>query len=185
MQIGVLKRLFAFTALIVVLAACAGGSPIQQYEGTSAYTQTSLWIDSNRHLTTNYSAGYLVPINTRVEILDSNRNAIVIRVPDLDRNVRIENAANHTGEDIAGIYDRYFGNSRVDLSRFDSNTRNAIEGGRVEEGMSRDAVLLARGYPPSHQTPSLDQNVWTYWRNRFVRQTVTFSGDRATELVGF
>lgn len=185
MQTGTLKRLSAFMALIVVLAACAGAGPLQEHRGSMVYTQTSLWIDNNRHMTTNYSSGYLIPINSRVEIQESNRGAIVIHVPDLDRRVRIENAANHTGEDIVGIYERYFGNRPVDLSRFDSNTRNAIEGGRVEEGMTRDAVLLARGYPPSHQTPSLDQNVWTYWRNRFARQTVTFSGDRVSELAGF
>lgn len=186
MQLGVLKRLFAFSALVVVLAACAGGgSPVQQYEGNTVYTQTNLWIDGNRHLTTNYSTGYLVPVNSQVEIVDTNRRDIVIRVPDLDRNVRIENATNHTLEDVEGIYNRYFGDNPVDLNRFDSATRDAIKGGRVEEGMSRDAVLLARGYPPAHQTPTTDQDVWTYWRNRFARQVVTFSGDRVSELEGF
>ncbi|MDQ2069227.1 hypothetical protein [Natronospira bacteriovora] len=185
MRFGSFKPLFALTALVLLLSACAGGSPIQHHEGKTVYTQITIWADGNQHLATNYRVGYQIPVNTRVEILDSNRDAIVINVPDINRNVRIVNVPGYTNLDIEGIYDRYFSDSRVNLNRFDAATREAIEKGEPKEGMSRDAVVMARGYPPAHQTPSLDQNTWTYWRNRFARQVVTFSGDSVSELEGF
>jgi hypothetical protein len=38
-----------------------------------------------------------------------------------------------------------------------------IKNGTIEKGMSRPAVLMAYGYPPSHETPSLKDDKWTYW----------------------
>jgi hypothetical protein len=40
--------------------------------------------------------------------------------------------------------------------------------------MTKEQVLMARGYPPAHETPSLDLDTWKYWSSRFVTQTIAF-----------
>lgn len=179
----------AFTRMAVLvlalfgLAACSGPSPIQDVEGNQVYTQLSMWADGDKHLTTNYSVGIHVPVNTQVNIVDTSAEEIVIEIPDLDnRTVTIINAAQHTQEDIQGIYNRYFGDQPVSLNRFDSSTREAIRAGEMREGMSKEAVLLARGYPPAHRTASTEQDEWMYWRNRFNRVAVRFENDRVNEI---
>lgn len=181
MRKGIL--LSSLLSAAVLLGACGGGpSPIAEHEGSTVYTQVSMWAENDQHLTTNYSAGYHIPPNTQVEIRNSNREAIVMHIPELDRTVRIVNAAQHTEMDIAGIYDRYFGDSPVDLGRFDEQTRDYIKRGEVKEGMSKEAVLLARGYPPTHRTPSTDVNSWTYWHNRFGRNIVHFEDGEVARI---
>ena len=39
-----------------------------------------------------------------------------------------------------------------------------------------NVVILAIGYPPEHQTPSLDADQWSYWRNSHSRFQVYFVG---------
>jgi len=179
------RSLLAGAFALAFLAGCGGPSPIEHFEGNRAFTQINLWVDGNRSLATNYRVETRVPINTEVEIRDTSSEVIVFYVPELDREIHLENIPGYTELDISELYDRYFGDSPVDLSEFDSETRDAIESGRIEIGMSRDAVLLARGYPPAHRTPSLDENRWTYWRNRFARQAVHFSGGEVSDLEGF
>jgi len=46
----------------------------------------------------------------------------------------------------------------------------AIKTGSLCVGMSKAAVVVAYGYPPEHVTPSLDNDVWTYWMDRFRKK---------------
>jgi hypothetical protein len=45
--------------------------------------------------------------------------------------------------------------------------------------MSKDAVVMAYGYPPDHKTPSLKTDLWTYWENRLISITVQFADGKA------
>ena len=53
--------------------------------------------------------------------------------------------------------------------------RKAIKTGTLIEGRSKRAVLIGRGYAPSHATPSLDLDRWFFWDNRFVKHAVRFA----------
>lgn len=55
--------------------------------------------------------------------------------------------------------------------------QEGVQQGKVTNGMSKDAVKIAWGYPAKHRTPSLDGNIWTYWKDRFRVITVTFDAD--------
>ena len=41
--------------------------------------------------------------------------------------------------------------------------------------MTREQVVMARGFPPGHKTPSLDADIWTYWTSRHGSQTIVFT----------
>jgi hypothetical protein len=52
--------------------------------------------------------------------------------------------------------------------------RKAIESAKVTNGMTRDQVLIAVGYPVSSENPNLDVPVWRYWLWSFSPFTVYF-----------
>jgi len=48
--------------------------------------------------------------------------------------------------------------------------------------MSKEAVILAIGYPPEHVTPTLESNTWKYWRTRFATQLVSFVDGKVVDI---
>ena len=57
----------------------------------------------------------------------------------------------------------------------------SIRSGQPLRGMTKEQVLMARGYPPGHETPSLDGDRWTYWSSRLVKHTLVFTDGRLSE----
>jgi hypothetical protein len=51
---------------------------------------------------------------------------------------------------------------------------DAIKHGVVVKGMSKKAVLVSYGLPPEHRTPSLESNIWFYWKNIFRSKAIHF-----------
>ena len=88
--------------------------------------------------------------------------------------VLIENVAKHTGESMEQAFDKLLSPTPIDLSQFTADEREAIALGQVRKGMSRDAVLVAMGYPPVTGTPTLDSHTWKYWRNRWATFLIVF-----------
>lgn len=177
-----ITRVIGLLALSLGIVAC-GSSPIKDKHGNSVYTQVGMWVDGNKHLTTNYSVGWFIPANTKVRITDSNAERIAVQVPSENKSFYVVNVPKYTQENIAGIYDHYFDASRVDMGQFSSKVQTAIRSGEVINGMSREAVLAARGYPPAHETSSLNNDNWTYWTNRFNRIRVEFDGGKVSDVV--
>ena len=74
---------------------------------------------------------------------------------------------------------------RRKIERYPEKVRTAIFNGKVIEGMTREQVIIAVGYPPTHQTRTLDANVWNHWFNRFSRFEVHWSEQgTVTKVVG-
>lgn len=184
-------RMALAAALAGLLAACAGnggaggsggGAAIEGVAGKTVYTQRNLWVISGEHETTNYRRGEMIPVNSKVRIDGTGRRTIQATVLESGRSITVINVAKYTKKDIRGIYDRYFAVSPVDMSRFGADERRAIKAGRVERGMSKDAVLIARGYPPAHETPSTEQDEWRYWKGSYNTVLVRFDNDRVSSI---
>lgn len=175
-----MRNIAVILSAVFMLAAC-GSSPIKDREGQQRYTQHNLWAEGGQHLTTNYGVGVLLPVGSQVVITDTSSDEIRIQTED-GETVTIANVEGYSGQDISGIYDRYFAAQQPDLSRFSSAERAAIRSGEVRKGMSKAAVLVARGYPPAHKTPSTEANRWRFWVNRFRTQVVVFEGGRVSGI---
>jgi len=179
-----LYRAIAACCAALVLAGCTsmgGPSPIADKEGQSVYTQRNLWFHEGEHITTNYQAGTKLDVNSRVTITGSSGETIQIETAD-GTQYTIVNVADYTKKDIAGIYDRYFAKSKVDLDRFSAKERRAIDNGRINKGVSKEALLIARGYPPAHETPSTDSDSWRYWKKRHDTMIVEFENGRVAQI---
>jgi hypothetical protein len=61
--------------------------------------------------------------------------------------------------------------------------RSAIEAFKVANGMTREQVLIAVGYPMSSENPSLDAKEWKYWLSSFAPFNVYFGNDNLVTRV--
>ncbi len=63
----------------------------------------------------------------------------------------------------------------VSLKGFSAIDLKGIKKGKAYKGMTKKGVMTALGYPAAHETPSLEDNQWKYWRNRFRTFAVEFN----------
>lgn len=180
------------SALIALLATmflvgCGGATltPKQQSlvdNKTELYTQTSMWIEKNRVYGTNFAKGLHIPVNSKVKITSMTAKVIIFEY--LGTEVRYEVYTKHTKIDAGQTLDRLFGVKKVNLSKFSKSTQTNILAGKVVKGMSKEAVLIARGYPPMHATFSLEGDLWKYWYHRFKTSSITFKNNKVVRLQG-
>jgi hypothetical protein len=65
---------------------------------------------------------------------------------------------------------------------FSKMEREQIKLGQLKKGMSRDAALMAYGYPPTHKNPDVNANTWELWVNRWNRLIVTFKDNKISNI---
>ncbi|MDF1615323.1 hypothetical protein [Desulfurivibrio dismutans] len=149
------------------------------------YTQVGMWADQGvRVMATNYKRGTFIPVNTEVRINRVTRRAIEFTVPSLnDQRIQLVNVPNHTQVNYQELQDRTFSRQPVDLARFNPDMLDYIQRGDVEPGMTREEVIATRGYPPGHETPSLDMDQWRYWEHRFGTKMVRFEDGKVAEII--
>ncbi|CAG7856750.1 hypothetical protein MCAMS1_01360 [biofilm metagenome] len=181
-----LIRLFVFVAVLLIaetsFALNTATLPLDIKPGGFYYTQVTMQYEKGRHLTTNYRRGTLIPVNTQVRLEEITDDDIMMQIlPDLTK-LRVENVEKHTGDTTARAFAKLFNKNRIDLSRFSKLEQEGIQAGRVVNGMSKQAVITAIGYPPITQTPTLQGNRWTYWSSRFNRFVVEFLNDRVARI---
>ncbi|HED40265.1 MAG TPA: hypothetical protein ENJ13_07510 [Chromatiales bacterium] len=178
------RRYQIIRSLIAVVALSWSATAIADSDDTVYYAQHSFYVYKNKHVTTNYHTGILVPINSPVKIDDMGRKKIKIELPSLgDIKVTVVNAKKHTQKNMQEIKERMFGPNKVDISKSSKKVQEAIMNGQVIVGMTKAETILAYGYPPTHVTPTTDLNQWTYWVNRWNRIVVNFEDDKIKEII--
>ncbi len=127
----------------------------------------------------NYIGEYpnhaFIPVNTPVVITKVKKNGIYMTSAVDGTQITFEfnkkNMAGLSSEEYVGYITAPRKTSLKSLSPID---QKGIKDGKAYVGMSKKAVRMALGYPALHRTPSLKENLWTYWKNRFVTGTVEF-----------
>lgn len=186
-----LRSLFlslALMAFTMVLAGCASAPPefaSDISEEDTYHTQVGMWADEGVEIiATNYQRGTFIPVNSKARIEEISGDTISFRVPELgDQTFQLVNVPKYTQADMRELFDRTFARETVDLDEFSEEEVDNIREGQLEPGMSKDAVVLARGYPPAHETPDLDVDRWRYWVNRFATNVVVFSDGEVEEII--
>lgn len=154
---------------------------IKPTPGNDYFMRSTLHYERGKSLATNYARGTLLPINTEVELISIRGDNIRLRRKDTDEVVTIVNVPKYTlgsSEELAGLV---LADRMTPLEQIPEKFSRAIKGGILRLGMTKELALMARGYPPAHETPSTDGDIWKYWSSRFVVQTVVFEGDRLIE----
>lgn len=69
-----------------------------------------------------------------------------------------------------------------EIQGLNDKDKEGIKTGKVMEGMTKEGVKTALGYPAKHKTPSEEENVWTYWKDRWRTLTVNFEDGKVKTI---
>jgi len=145
-------------------------------------------IHTQEHRNEEYRASYanwtnpgknhvIVPVNTPVKIGNFRRGFALI-TQDSRKTILFE----YDESRMRMNEDQYIGlitsSEPVKIADLSEVDRKGIKDGKVYEGMTKDGVRIALGYPAAHQTPSLNENTWVYWTNRFKSFKIEFDENR-------
>jgi len=177
------RRYQIIHTLIAIIALSWSAGVLADSDDATYFAQHSFYLYKNKHVTTNYHTGILVPINSPIKITDMGRKKIKIELPALGGlKATIINAKKHSQKNMQEIKERMFGTDKVDISKASKSVQEAIENGQVVEGMTKEETLLAYGYPPAHVTPTTEVNQWTYWVNKWNRIILSFKDNKIKEI---
>ncbi len=180
-----------FVAIMCVSLIRCAGAPQEMAEltnGKQFFIQTNIWYESPEKIySTNYHVGGIIPLGTKVNIVRLESDTI--RFQPLDSGVvfTMIHVPKYSNISFRELFDRQFSekNPLAEDGRFyqfSNKEQINIKNAKIVPGMCREAVLMAYGYPPTHATPTLSTRTWTYWKNRFRRQHVTFDGDKVINI---
>jgi hypothetical protein len=142
---------------------------------------------------------FILPVNTAIRIgefkgiektIKGSRGFLIIvmdeNIPDSRREVFFEfNSANMGGIDSSEYIELISSSSQTSLGHLSQLDRKGISEGKVYEGMTKEGVRIALGYPARHRTPSLEIDTWIYWRNRFRTLAVEFGQNGKVSLIRY
>jgi hypothetical protein len=167
--------------LALLALACAGSGTPHAFDALvgspGVVTLVNLHPDEGRArlFAVNYQQDGLIPLCSPVVLLERDDEKLVFDVTATGRRYEYyfhKAAAEPFPDHLA----RHFGTSCPDARETLTGTDlEGVERGVALVGMSKEAVVLAIGYPPRHVTPSLDADRWVYWTNRFNRIAISFS----------
>jgi hypothetical protein len=139
-------------------------------------------------LSVNHHRGFILPLGTRVKI-DSISGRAILFSDEQGAQYRLILARKYTdpGFTIEELFRQYFTENNPmgkngAFSKLNDMEKGNVKSGKIGMGMSKDAVLMAYGYPPSHVTPSTDGDVWKYWDHKFRANLVFFRNNRVSEI---
>lgn len=172
------------TSLILLISHLSTAADIQPAyvevkQGKEYYTRYNFMYEKGRHVTTNYWRGELVPINTKVTLVSIGSKKMVL---DIDgQEVAIVNVKKHSKKDMGEIASKLLSPKQIPISKVSSDFRDDLESGVLRIGMTKEEVLMTRGYPPAHKTPSTKSTRWTYWSSKFIQRTLVFKDGKLVE----
>lgn len=150
------------------------------------YTAVNIWqYKPMRIYSTNYHTGSIIRVGSKCRVTSVNKKGIDFTTAD-GKEYRILYVPRHSTISVQEMFGRYFSkkNEMGPGGKFESFTpkeRDAVRGAVVHPGMRKEAVLMAYGYPPSHRTPSLDENTWVYFKGLYVPYTLRFENGLTVE----
>lgn len=181
-----MRNFFSLLSLILLAAISACSHEPDPRIDSIYYTKYTLSHEKGHYLSTNYHKGVLLPVNSKVMIKKINKEVIQTEIIASGESLTIINgrkqSRKYTKERTGDIFAKTFSKTPVDLSRFTDFEKRNIAAGKVEKGMSKEAVIVAYGYPPKVETPSLDSNEWLYWISKFDRLRITFENNKVSSI---
>lgn len=143
----------------------------------SGYTCCNFHYDGEWISDANWSSLPMIPAGASIRVLGYGRYRVKA---DIDGH-RVELGLDYGRQQSLEAWARKLvvqDDPRARIARLPTPIRNAVRAGKVAIGMSQDEVILSLGYPPAHQTPSLDSAQWKYWHTSFGSYLVVWDGAR-------
>ena len=160
-----MKKIFVFLFCFGILGCATksyiteGGNKVNPVGG-AYYTKVNIWYeDPQEILSTNYHKGTIIPVGLKVKIVDYKGDEISFTKDDLAGvKFTIVDVHKYSLVPMEELFSHYFSKddpkaSGGEFSKLSGKDKENIENGSLAEGMSKEAVIIAYGYPPKHKTP--------------------------------
>lgn len=172
----------------VLLGGCHAAVPpevLRAYQARTLYTCCNIHYEGEGITDANYFVGSTLPLGTPVQVESMHSNSVTFSGGGVRLTLYHEYGTEQ--ESFRQYVDKMLveEDPKVRLTGFPLAAQRVIQAGRVERGMTREQVLLALGYPPTHRTASPSAFEWTYWYNRWITYRVRFDeAGIVTQIIG-
>jgi len=166
-------RITASFAIVIALAAFT--DPALAADKFQGYLCCNMRTDGSWISDINYAENgkTVIPAGTPVKVVGYGRQRVHIEIGGKKQAI-----GNDYSRDLAlEVFARRYvvsENPSDKLAQYPKTIQDAITSMRLTNGMSREQVLMAVGYPVSSENPNLDAKVWHYWLSSFAEFRVTF-----------
>ena len=183
----IIKKYSISLILLVVLILTSPPLYADNFSGKTYYTKTNVWYENpNKILSTNYHRGAILPIGTKVEIHSIKGEKIQFTPDGNAQMFTIINDKKTSTISTDELFNRCFSTEEIQVGggeyQVTEAERENVKIGTIGLGMSKKAVLMAYGYPPTHKTPVLTSNIWYYWYARVSEVNVFFKDDKVFKI---
>jgi len=171
------RRTVSALALSLSGAACA--------TLPDSYTCCNLHYDYDRISDANWRNLPMIPAGAKIRVVEYGLNRATVEIDG--KPIRIAHEYGRDRESVESYVAKLVvqDDPKARIAACSPEVQRAIFDGVVVRGMTREQVLLAVGYPPTHRTFTLESNVWHLWASRAGRYEVHFNSDGTVErLVG-
>lgn len=174
-----LLQKFVAAAFVLCMLGGLGSLAMAEEKSATLYTAYNLWYEKPLRMSSvNYHVGALIPVGSKVSDVRISGNRVEFIYNGGQFAVEFVQKF-HPTLNIVMFKDQLI-TSADPAVRIDALTKQDqewIKAGVVQPGMTKEAVLHCWGPAPQHVTPSTSAPLWTFWRTRFVKTTVTFDAD--------
>ena len=166
-------RLILLSVLVVLSFASCGGTLLSPAytqaveKGEVFYTRQNIRYSTSMihgHIASaaNYEKGFIIPVNTQVTIIDVSGSAL--RFKTKSKEIILKVHPKYTGMTVSDVSQQFFSTHKTDLKGFSKLDLDAIYNAEATKGASKEAILIAKGYPPANKTASIRANKWKYYK---------------------
>jgi len=171
-----------WTAMGMLFTGSAFGAEARLFLQNNIHAQhSSKDIKASYANWTDPGAGHMIiPVNTPVIFSRGGhirRSVFTMTLQDTGKIVRFEFDKKRMAMEPEEYWKLIAAPSQVNLKALSEIDQKGIREGKVHNGMTKDGVRIALGYPAAHMTLSLNENRWIYWTNRFKSFAVVFGTD--------
>ena len=170
---------------VIAVMALFGLASCTTVKSPECYTQVNIWYTDPKDIrTTNYHNGVMIPFGTKVTIDSMHHDWMEFTTTNL---VSFKLLLSHSVISMRENFDRYFSadDPRKPGGMYESFTemeKENLKTGNIVIGMSKSAVLVSYGYPPSHVTPDLKSDFWRYWMISRDVVDLCFKDDKVSDI---
>ena len=170
--------------LSAAAALCFAVLPAAAQDKPEGYTCCNLHYEKDWISDANWGSLPMIPAGARIKVLDYGWNRASVEIDG--KPYRIGHDYGRSEESLEKFVAKLVvkASPRAKVDRYPARAKAAINEGRVAPGMTREQVIVAVGYPPTHRTPTLDSPVWHAWYSRTKRYEIHWKGNTVDRLVG-
>ena len=178
----------------VVAATASAQAGDDKEPKLTGFTCCNLHYENDWISDANWSYLPMIPAGQPIKITDYGRYRIHVEVEGKSMRLGLDYGRSES----LGQFARKIvvaQDPKAKIATWPAGVQEAVKLGKIAVGMTKEQVIVSLGYPPLHQTPSLDSPQWKYWFTRVgtfvvlwddrgrLREVIADPGTRAAVLV--